>query len=49
MKEIRRLSTCNQLDLQILGSQTIMPKNLPHHWVSVMPWCVDTSYSIDKF
>ena len=23
--------TCNQLDLQRLGSQPIMPKNLPHH------------------
>ena len=32
MKENRRLSTCNQLDLQILGSQPVMPKNLPDHW-----------------
>ena len=23
--------TCNQLDLQTLGSQPIMPKNLPDH------------------
>ena len=23
------MSTCNQLDLQTLGSQLIMPKNLP--------------------
>ena len=25
------MSTCNQLDLQTLGSQPIMPKNLPNH------------------
>ena len=32
IKEIRRMSTCNRLDLQTLGSQPIMPKNLPDHW-----------------
>ena len=26
------MSTCNYLDLQGLGSQPIMPKNLPDHW-----------------
>jgi hypothetical protein len=26
-----RMSTCNPLDFQILGSQLIMPKNLPDH------------------
>jgi hypothetical protein len=26
------MSTCNRLDLQTLGSQPIMPKNLPEHW-----------------
>ena len=26
------MSTRNQLDLQTLGSQPIMPKNLPNHW-----------------
>ena len=31
IKENRRMSTCNQLDLQTLGSQPIMPKNLPNH------------------
>ena len=31
MKENRRMSTCNQLDLQTLGSQPVMPKNLPDH------------------
>ena len=25
------MSTCNRLDLQALGSQPIMPKNLPNH------------------
>jgi hypothetical protein len=25
------MSTCNRLDLQTLGSQPIMPKNLPEH------------------
>jgi hypothetical protein len=25
------MSTCNRLDLQTLGSQLIMPKNLPNH------------------
>jgi hypothetical protein len=28
------MSTCNRLDLQTLGSQPIMPKNLPDHWSS---------------
>ena len=32
MKKNRRMSTCNRLDLQTLGSQPIiMPKNLPDH------------------
>jgi hypothetical protein len=26
------MSTCNRLDLQTLGSQPVMPKNLPNHW-----------------
>ena len=25
------MSTCNQLDLQTLESQPVMPKNLPNH------------------
>ena len=29
LKENRRMSTCNRLDLQTLGAQPIMPKNLP--------------------
>jgi hypothetical protein len=27
------MSTCKWLDLQALGSQLIIPKNLPDHWV----------------
>ena len=33
IKENQRMSTCNRLDLQTLGSQSVMPKNLPNHWV----------------
>ena len=33
IKENRRMSTCNQLDLQAPGSQPIMSKNLPDHWL----------------
>ena len=37
IKENRRMSTCNRLDLQTLGSQPIiMPKNLPDHWLSLI-------------
>ena len=32
IKENRRMSTCNRLGLQTLGSQPVMPKNLPYHW-----------------
>ena len=32
MKENRWMSTWNRLDLQTLGSQPVMPKNLPDHW-----------------
>ena len=31
IKENQRMSTCNQLDLQTLGSLPIMTKNLPDH------------------
>ena len=27
------MSTCNRLDLQTVGSQPVMPKNLPDHCV----------------
>ena len=30
IKENRKMSTCNRLDLQTLGSQPIMPKNSPN-------------------
>ena len=29
------MSTCDRLNLQPLGSQPIMPKNLPHHCIAV--------------
>ena len=29
------MPTRNQLDLQTLGSQLVMPKNLPDHWIKV--------------
>ena len=32
VKENRRMWICNQLDLQTLGSQPVIPKNLPAHW-----------------
>ena len=28
------MSTCNRLELQTLGSQPVMPKNLPDHWTA---------------
>ena len=31
IKENRRMSACNRLDLQTLGSQPVMPENLPNH------------------
>ena len=30
------MSTCNRLDLQTLGSQPVMPKNLLDHWLGTM-------------
>ena len=32
LKENRRMSTCNRLDLQTIGSQQLMLRNLPDHW-----------------
>jgi hypothetical protein len=29
------MSTCNWLELQTLGSQPVMPKNLPDHWCHI--------------
>ena len=34
------MSTCNRLDLQTLGSQPIMPKNLPDHCSGYQYWCL---------
>ena len=36
--ENRRMSTCNRLDLQTIGSQPIMPKNLSNQWVWRFLW-----------
>ncbi len=36
MKESRRMSTCNLLDLQTLESQPILPKILPDHCTGLM-------------
>ena len=36
IKEHQRMSTCNWLDLQALGSQPIMPRNLYDHRVRWM-------------
>ena len=34
-----RMSTCNRLDMQTLGSRpVIMPKNLPDHWSYMSTW-----------
>ena len=33
IKENRRMSTCNWVNLQRVGSQLVMPKNVPDHWV----------------
>ena len=45
IKENRRMSTCNRLNLQTLGFQpVIMPKSLPDHWPRGM-WVTYTSMS----
>ena len=35
MKENRTMPTCNRLDLQTLGSQPIMPKNISDHMTHI--------------
>ena len=32
------MSTCHRFDLQTLGSQLIMPKNVPDHWLYYSPF-----------
>ena len=34
IKENRRMSICNRLDLQTLESQHVLPKNLNDHWLA---------------
>ena len=36
-KENRRMSTCNRLDLQTLGSQPVMPKKSPGSLLQPQP------------
>ena len=31
------MSTCNRMDLQTLGSQPVVPKNLPNHCPEISP------------
>ena len=38
------MSTCNRLDLQTLGSQPIMPKNLPDHCSEVPKLLTNSIY-----
>ena len=38
IQENQRMSTCNRLDLQTLGSRPIVPKNLPDHWSLCSHW-----------
>ena len=42
IEEKRRMSTCNRLDLQTLGSQPVMPKNLPDHCPNRIESAVNT-------
>ena len=37
VKENRRMSTCNRLDLQTLGSQPVMPKKIPQSLLWSLP------------
>ena len=38
IKENQRMSTCNRLDLQTLGSQQVMPKNHPKPVIHLYKW-----------
>ena len=39
------MSTGNRLDLQTLGSQPVMPKNLPDHWAAHARWDLTGAFS----
>ena len=43
IQENRRMSTCNQLTLQTLGSQPVMPKNRPDHCIKPTGWASNSS------
>ena len=49
IKENRRMSTYNRLDLQTLGSQPTMPKNLPDHCLGLGTWNPVRSGKIPTF
>ena len=36
IKRNRKMSTCNELDLETLGSQPVLPKNLTKHCTNVI-------------
>ena len=49
IKENRRMWTSNRLDLQTLGSQPVMPNNLPDHWaepVEILVFAIPTGYML---
>ena len=43
------MSTCNRLDLQTLGSQPVMSKNLPDRWSIGHRLCINFSISRANF
>ena len=42
------MSTYNRLDLQTLGSQSIMPKNLPDHCSQIHICRVQITYLVEE-
>ena len=47
------MSTCDRWDLQTLGSQLILPRNLPNHWATaasghiyLIPYAFSTSKNL---
>ena len=41
IKKNRKITTCNPLDLETVGSWPIMPKNLPEHCIWATTVCLD--------
>ena len=48
IKKNRKMSTCDQLDMETLGSRSVMPKNLPRHciWYQIiwLFYCIGIPY-----